>query len=117
MSTTTIPDPAERRAARRAAAKAQAPTFGPAQVILVRDIRVGDWLELVPNQGGVRGARVEATVTQLDRSWDSWRERGYGRRGYPVPSVQLQFGVHRSSVWSAGLDVPDSFQCTVRRPT
>jgi hypothetical protein len=119
VSTTTVPDPADRREARRARAKARAAAhpFGPEQDITIADLRVGDFLIVVPSQGGVRGARVGAVVTATRHSWDTWGQHTAGhRRKVPVPSTQIEFGVHRTSAWTAGLDVPDTFRATVRRP-
>jgi hypothetical protein len=118
MSTTT--DPAAGREARRARAKATAAAhpFGPPEDVTVADLAVGDFLVMVPSQHGVRGCAVESVITRLDHSWDTWGERTPGaRRRFPVPSTQLRFGTAGTvTLAEAGLDVPDTFTCRVRRP-
>jgi hypothetical protein len=39
--------------------------FGPATTVKVRDLRVGDFIEYVPQQGRQRGTRFESTLERM----------------------------------------------------
>lgn len=116
MSTTTASSIQAGREARRARAKARAATFGPEVEVKISDVRVGDFLVVVPSQEGVQGCRAASIVTGVGHDWDTWYVRGYGRSRTFVPSTTLRFGVNADpQLVDVGLNVPQSFRCTIKR--
>lgn len=85
-------------------------SFGPTERIKVGDLRVGDFLDLVPNQQGVRGVRVESGVAAVEERIGTW---GVGRPRHrtPAESRLLRFLDARL----VPLDLPSEFVVHARR--
>jgi hypothetical protein len=93
--------------------------FGETQTLTIADLRVGDFLEVVPTQSGVRGLRVDSGILAVqDLDSDAlayerspWRQIG-SRRGQRVDARSIR--VMRSD---CSFSFPASFTCSVRRPS
>lgn len=84
--------------------------FGDSETITVADLQVGDFIEVIPTQGGVRGSKVESGVASLDIGSGWRRSRGRGRAGLDIKSVRI------ATLRGHLLDVPADFSVSVRRP-
>lgn len=118
MGTTYSTDRDDRRAARLArlhAARATQPRMVAVEVA-ASDVRVGDWLERIPAQGGARGLRVETTVTLVDVTHDEWGQRVQGRRRMvPVEGRRFHFR-DDGKLGQVHATCPAEFRVIVRRP-
>ena len=114
MSTTPRHIAREQRLARIRAARTEAPAY-ETLTIKAEEIRPGDFLEQIPTQERVRGAKVDATVDTVtcDTTWS--RSTGRGRR-MPVSAVRVTFAVAAADAWTPEVSVPAHFKVTVRRP-
>jgi hypothetical protein len=90
---------------RLAAAKAARATWTPTTEaeIGVDQLQAGDFLVRIPSQHGVRGYRIDTTVTSIEEDWETWR---HGR--FPVTSRIVRIGV-------GTVNIPSDFRCFVRR--
>jgi hypothetical protein len=87
------------------------PAWGPPVLMTIADLRPGDFVEEIPTQNRITGARVRSAVatTEYDQSWT--RSAGYRQRRRPVPAARLTF-------LSAGpVSYPSAFTVTARRRT
>lgn len=76
--TTTALEPAE-------------PTWAPAALMMITDLKPGDFVERVPAQFGYRGTRVMSAVSAVsyDERWT--RSAGYRKRRLPTPARLVTF--------------------------
>lgn len=72
----------------------------------ITDLRVGDWVEVVPTQSGVRGIIVESGIATIDHG-HGWVER-VGRRRYTVASVRF------TTLTGKTYDIPATFSVVAR---
>ena len=85
--------------------------FGPSETIAIADLRVGDFIEKVPTQSGVRGTRLNSGVASLGTGFRWQRSNGRGRSRSEVDSIVIEtLRGHR-------IDVPATFSVVVRRTT
>lgn len=72
----------------------------------VDDLRVGDFVTYIPNQGGIRGVRVDSGIKSISAvHYEQWK-----LGGHPVGSRIIAF--HRNV---AKVDVPNAARVMVRR--
>ena len=100
--------------ARRAAIAARRAAWAPSTILTVTtaEIVANDFIERIPTQNGVRGARVETTVKAVETTWDEWGQRTSGRRGmFPVEGRRFSF--HTAAL--VDVSVPATFTVVIRR--
>lgn len=84
-------------------------TFGPSETIAIADLLVGDFIEKVPTQSGVRGIRLDSGVASLEPGFRWARSNGRGRARSEVDSIQIE------TLRGQRVDVPATFSVVVRR--
>lgn len=84
-------------------------TFGPSETITIADLRVGDFIETIPTQSGVRGTRLGSGVASLETGYRWSRSNGRGRSRSDVASIEI------ATLRGQRVDVPATFSVVVRR--
>jgi hypothetical protein len=100
------------REARRAAQRAARANWKPTAetTVTAADVTVGDFIVRVPSQNGVRGLKVESTVSAATPEWNTWRQ---GRM--PVEGRTFAFRALANPIATPTFTVPASFKVVVRR--
>lgn len=92
--------------------------FGDTETLTIADLRVGDFVETIPTQNGVRGMRVDSGIEAIDEmsgdAWadgerSAWRIKG-SRAGERVDARGLRF-----MRTSGRFQIPTTFTVTARR--
>ena len=105
----------EAREARKAALLAKRATRPATETLTVTfaDLRVGDFINTIPTQAGVRGERVNAFVARTEARYDEWGQRGTTRRMQPVPSTAAE--LRTGDRITVTVSRPDTFRVVIRR--
>jgi hypothetical protein len=83
------------------------PVFAESATVRVGDLKVGDFLETVPTQEGVRGTRFNSAVREIQDDSSFWRS-GYSA----VRSKSFYVLAQRTD--NIRYVYPDHFVCTAR---
>lgn len=110
MTTTPLPRHITRdaRLAAVKAARANAPQWVSVETT-VGEIRVGDYLEIIPTQGGFRGTIFKGHVTEAIESYEHYTF-GLPRRRLPVAAIVI-----RTALVQGTVAYPSTFKAIVRR--
>jgi hypothetical protein len=91
----------------------QVPVFGDEETITISELRVGDFVTVVPTQSGIRGVRFNSAVKEADIVYGRWtKSNGYRQRRTPVESKRIAFRDAKTGAYN----YPLTFEVKVRRP-